>query len=313
MKLGLIGPHDGGEPRVGCPELQSQLNLASSLGFDQVYFSGMRPDDLATLPIDQTTQIKIGMDARAFGPCPPSEIERVVLKTQDRLGCRLALGLKMYGAGASSTQLTKAQAFDTLFSQDPRTELTFGAQRYPIKPQCPDVIGLPVTGACEDVAIAAARGYYAMSPSWLPAPQLARHWPAIVQGATSALRRARRAYWQVARMIVVHEDAATLDAYIYGTNSPFRRYYTYLSICGLIGSDVDAHLRRVVIAGSASKVADTILKLRETAGAFGSLQIVNPAGNDPTMTRGTMIRLAEQVRPLVAAAGLENFKELETP
>jgi len=135
--------------------------------------------------------------------------------------------------------------------------------------------------------------------------------PAIVAGATSALRRAQPSQWQVNRVVVVHENAQTVHNYLHSSHSPIRRHFTYLAQRGLIDADVDAHLKRVVIAGSAQKVAEEILALREVVGEFGTLNIIDPVGNDANLMRKTMVQLAEEVLPMVTKSTVSHFKNLE--
>ena len=80
----------------------------------------------------------------------------------------------------------------------------------------------------------------------------------------------------------------------------------------MIAGDLTAHLRRAVIAGSAAKITDDISALREAVGDFGTLHIIDPAGSDAAMTRGSMIKLAEKVMPLIGRADATTPKTLET-
>ena len=96
-----------------------------------------------------------------------------------------------------------------------------------------------------------------------------------------------------------------------GTNSPIRRYFENLARRGLMTGDLDRHLSQTVIAGSAQKVAEDILSLRERVGTFGTLNIIDPRGSDANMTKTTMVRLAENVMPMVATSDVSQFKNLE--
>lgn len=290
---------------------RERLSLANSLDFHLAYFPKTNPQDFvkASVPDGKT---KVLLDAAAFGTLTPSETETAVRHTNDQLDGRLCLGVEICNLDATTRCKAQAQAFETLFSYDPRADQVLAApSRYPMKPPCPEIIGLPVTGAPSESRLAAALGYAPMTPSWLTKNDVARTWPAIVAGATSAVRRARLCQWHVNRMVVVHDDAQTIDAYLYGTNSPIRRHFSELAQRGLIDGDIDRHLKHNVIAGSAQKVAEEILALREAVGDFGTLNIIDPLGGDTNMTKSTMIRLAEDVLPMVANSAVSEHKNLE--
>jgi hypothetical protein len=307
MKLGYIRMPDANRASVGL----DQLALADRLKFQFAYFPNVDPQPFGTLLRKPTKTIQIALDASAFGALPPTQIENAVRSLNHNLGGKLCLSVEMCGADASPHAKSAAQAFVTLFSYDPRPERAHSISRFPMKPPCPDIIGVPITGSCQEVSRAAARGYFPMSPSWLREADVARLWPAIVEGATSAVRRASLRHWQLARMVVVHDDPGMRDAYIYGPNSPIRHYFTKLARRGLIGGNIDAHINNVVIAGSSNKVAQDILSLREIVGEFGTLHMIDPAGSDPNMSRNTMVRLAEDVLPIVNKVDAPALKNLE--
>ncbi|MEP3394148.1 MAG: hypothetical protein ABJN34_16795 [Litoreibacter sp.] len=307
MKLGYIGmPNGDSQFRT-----HEHLALADRLNFHLAYFPETSPEYFAAPERKPASTMKIALDAAAFGPLSPSEIEEAVRLVSDKLGAQLSLGIQMSSATSDTKSKTRAQAFETLFSYDPRVEQLIPVSHFPMKPPRPEIIGLPVTGASSEARLAAARGYSPMTPSWLSDKDVARVWPAIVNGATSAVRRAQPSQWQVNRLIIVHDDDATLNEYAYGANSPYRRHFARHAQHGLIDSDVDAHLNRVVIAGSANKVAEEILELREAVGEFGALNIVDPIGTDPNMTKATMLRLAQDVMPMIEKSYVSPLKNLE--
>lgn len=307
MKLGFIGMPDG-DSRFSA---RADLALADSLNFQQAYFPKIHPNDVVAPNRAPNSTLKIALDAAAFAALAPTQIEDAVRITNDRLEDQLTIAIEMVGANATPQKKSQAEAFETLFSYDPRIEQAFPASRFPMKPPRPDIIGLSVIGAVDEARRAAARGYLPMTPSWLPTDGVARIWPAIVSGATSAVRRAQPSQWQINRMVVIHDDAHTLASYIYRPTSPYRRHLLRLAQQGLIDADIDKHLKRTIIAGSANKVANDILALRETVGEFGTLNIVDPAGSDPNITKNTMIRLAEDVTPMVTKTIVSPHRNLE--
>ena len=241
----------------------------------------------------------------------PADLETAVRRVDASLAGQLSLGVAMWGRGATTKLRMEAQKFETMFSQHPCRNTPWVTSRYPLSPPCPDVIGVPVTGDAQEAERAAERGYDPLTPSWLSASAAARHWPAIVKGATSALRRACPSGWQLARSIVIHDDPVMVDAYVFGAKSPFRAYYTRLAKAGLIEPNMDDFLKQVVIFGSVHQVADKIMELRETVGQFGMLHLVDVAQSDPEMTRKTMINLAEGVVPIVGDPDAAIHKILE--
>lgn len=303
MKFGYIGMPDLRKNR------RNLVKLAEKLDFRFVYLPRTGPDKIPRL--DQDSSLSLVLDASAFGDVPPSQLEADVRKANGFLDGRLCLGLQTCDAQASPRNKAAAQAMETLFSYDPRPGQATQS-RYPMKPPRPKILCLPTSGHSADSAAAAARGYDPLTPSWLPETEVARHWPAIVQGATAALRPARPSQWHIARAVVVHDDPATLESYAYGPNSPFRQYYAHLAAHGLLQGDLDKLMRRLVIAGDGTKVADDLSALHEAVGAFGTLHIIDPAGSDPNMTRNTIIKLTEDVMPQIETSNTPALKTLET-
>lgn len=312
MKFGLIRMPDAQPARDELTAAQSQLVLAETLGFNFAYLPKLSPDQIATSDIAQSTsRLRIGLDAASFGPLSLGDMEAAVRATNDAFHGRLRLGVEVCSNEGTTQRRVAAQNFETLFSQDLRTANTALSSRFPMKPPCPQIIGLPLKGTAQESGVAASYGYAPLTPSWLSTRAVAHHWPAIVAGATSALRRASPKYWQIARMVVIHDDPVVLQDYIFGQRSPIRRYYTQLAQRGLIAADINAQLKRLVIAGNADQVTRQILALQEAVGEIGALHILDPAGRDRDMTQNTLIRLAEDVIPKVQNGSTKTTKELE--
>lgn len=311
MKLGYIRMPDPRPTAGDLNAIRTPLERAESLGFHIAYFPGQEPNGVTASQGGAAGRMRIALDATAFGPLSPRELDRSVRDANQRLGGCLLLGVAMCCGSVSTQNRANAQNFETMFSHNPSWASGDQGARFPRKQTCPKVLGLPVRGTAREAGLAAERGYLPLTPSWLTPKDAARHWPAIVAGATSALRRACPSHWQLARSIVVHDDPAVIDAYVFGANSPIRKYYARLSQHGLGRADIDAHLRRVVIVGSAEKVADDILALQEAVGEIGTLHIIDHPGGDPDMTRSTMVRLAEEVMPKLIKTNVCTIKELE--
>lgn len=311
MKLGYVGLSDESRSKSAVADALDRLKLADRLGFAVAYLPKCDPARVASWAADVTGKIEITLDATAFGPKAPSDIIKDVRQVHDQLDGRLNLGLQMCGPDASSKCKADAQAFETLFSQSAHSGGWHIPSRFPMKPPSPQIYGLPMTGTPAEARLAAARGYAPMTPSWLAVNDLARVWPNIVAGATSAVRRACPSLWQVNRLVVVHDDCSVLDGYLYGPQSPVRAYVKRLAKYDLIDGDLDAFVQRVVIAGPPSKVAQDILSLREIVGQFGTLNLIDCDAAQDGLTRETMVRLAEEVMPMVENADVRHLKSLE--
>lgn len=311
MKLGLIRMPDLHPMRGEQRAIENLLDLANSLEIDLAYFPRLGPQQISRPHAFRNNHLKIGLDASAFGLLSPRDLEIAIREVNERFEGQLCLGVRMCSGNGSTQSRVEAQNYETMFSQAPSGNAPSVPSRFPMKAPCPKIIGLPMNGSLQEAAVAAARGYDPLTPSWLSHRDVAHHWPAIVKGATLALRRARPSHWQLARSIVVHDDPATVDAYVFGARSPIRAYYSRLARHGLIDSNIDGALKKLVIAGSAKKVAENVLTLQEAVGEFGTLHVVDHAGRDPEMTRNTMVRLAQDVMPMVTKIGADTSKELE--
>ncbi len=307
MRLGILR-HSDLSVCSDPDRIRDELLLADELGFQLAYFPNFAPENVEGFQSLADGQVAIGLDAHAFGAHSPRKLETLIRDVNDQFGGRLVLGVQMCCGKVSTKCRVAAQIFETLFSSGSPREESFAASHFPMKPPCPDVIGLPAKGTSEEVALAAARGYLPFTACWLAQGDVAYHWPAIVEGATSAHRRACSSTWNVARMIVVHDDPTKIDAYVFGSDSPIRAYFSQLVKRGVLGPDVDAHLNRLVIAGTSDQVAESIQLLQDNVGEIGTLHMVVPKGSDPEMTRKTMVCLAGFGMPMVRQGAYENLE-----
>ena len=311
MKLGYIRMPNPNSKGIERGAIIDQIKLADTLGLELGYLPGISPQTLVRTKKMRTKNLQIGLDATQFGDLAPRELEAAIRTANDDLSGQLFLGVET-GCGHGSRQSrAQAQTFETMFSQTSRDCESFAILRYPMKPPCPKIIGLPTNGSRDEIALAAARGYLPMTPSWLSTPEVARHWPAIVEGATSSWRRALPDQWKIARSIVIHNDRSVIQEYVFGPYSPIRKHYTRLAQKGLIGMDVDRHMKRVVISGSKNEVSEQLMELQETVCEIGTLLVVDQHESDLEIARNTMVSLAETVIPLVNRSEISSAKELE--
>ena len=168
------------------------------------------------------------------------------------------------------------------------------------------------------VTEAAARGWDPISANFLMPQWVKSHWPKYVEGCERVGRKVDPANWRVARSIFVADDEKTAKAYATDPNGPYVHYYkslyTKLKMNGRIElfktrrdqPDDEVTLEMVcdqlITYGTPDKVADEILKYRETVGDFGTLLYAGKDWTDPELGRRSMVLLAEKVMPKVNAA-----------
>lgn len=312
MKLSLLRMPQEEMSCSALAELREDVALADRLGLHMAYLPGLPGGAQILADLAETTdRIKIGLDATAFSNPAPSALTKEFSKLNTSLDGRLCLGVPI-GCDASSTKSrAAAQTLETLLSDVPLPCGAKAAGRYPMSPPRPDVLGLPQSGSAKEAAQSAARGYRPVSPSWLPPRDVARHWPAIVAGATHARRRACPTQWHVARTIVISEDRATIASAVRAASSPIRRYYERLLRLGIVKARLDDILDTAVIAGSAAQVTDRLFALEEAVGQIGTLQYVMHAGGDRTVARASLRQMTDTIMPALSGSTPNKAKELE--
>jgi alkanesulfonate monooxygenase SsuD/methylene tetrahydromethanopterin reductase-like flavin-dependent oxidoreductase (luciferase family) len=188
----------------------------------------------------------------------------------------------------------------------------------PLQQPHPEIVGTVVAPFSKGVIAMGERDFHPLSANFLLPKWLPSHWQNYVTGKQNAGATASPADWRVARTIFVADDAATARAYgRTDVRSPYRFYYTQLMkklITGgradLFKSDpainddavtVDNVVEQLVIAGTPDEVADEILALRESIGAFGELVYAGMDWVDPALGRRSMELMATEVMPRVNA------------
>ncbi len=197
-------------------------------------------------------------------------------------------------------------------------ELGQGFIAKPLQRPHPPIVVTAVAPFSKGVTEAAARGWDPISANFLMPAWVKSHWPKYVEGCERVGRQADPANWRVARSIFVAEDEKTAKAYATDPKGPYRYYYsqlfTKLKKAGRIElfktrrdqPDDEVTLDNVCDAlityGTPDKVADELLKYRETVGDFGTLLYAGKDWTDRELGRRSMILLAEKVLPKVNAA-----------
>jgi alkanesulfonate monooxygenase SsuD/methylene tetrahydromethanopterin reductase-like flavin-dependent oxidoreductase (luciferase family) len=197
-------------------------------------------------------------------------------------------------------------------------ELGQGFVAKPLQKPHPPIVVTAVAPFSKGVTEAAARGWDPISANFLMPMWVKSHWPKYVEGCERVGRKADPANWRVAKSIFVADDEKTARAYATDPNGPYHYYYsqlfTKLKKNGRIElfktrrdqPDDEVTLESVCDAlityGTPDKVADELLKYRETVGDFGTLLYAGKDWTDRELGRRSMILLAEKVLPKVNAA-----------
>jgi len=188
----------------------------------------------------------------------------------------------------------------------------------PLQRPHPPIVVTAVAPFSKGVTEAAARGWEPISANFLMPQWVKSHWPKYVEGCERVGRPALPANWRVARSIFVADDEKTAKAYATDPSGPYHYYYkqlfTKLKMNGRIElfkthrdqPDDEVTLETVCDAlityGTPDKVADELLKYRETVGDFGTLLYAGKDWQDRELGRRSMVLLAEKVLPKVNAA-----------
>ncbi|MDO9414441.1 MAG: LLM class flavin-dependent oxidoreductase [Pseudolabrys sp.] len=196
-------------------------------------------------------------------------------------------------------------------------ELGQGFIGKPLQRPHPPIVVTAVAPFSKGVTEAAARGWEPISANFLMPQWVKSHWPKYVEGCERVGRPALADNWRVARSIFVADDEKTAKAYATDPNGPYRYYYsqlyTKLKMNGRIELfkshreqpddevTLDYVCDQLITYGTPDKVADELLKYRETVGDFGTLLYAGKDWKDVALGRRSMVLMAEKVMPKVNA------------
>ena len=180
----------------------------------------------------------------------------------------------------------------------------------------------PIAVACmspfsDSVSNAAKKGWSIISANFLQPVWVASHLQKLFEGWSEAGFPNDLSKWRVAKSIFVAENEADAQRYAKSHDGPYGHYYKSL-MHKLIGNGrpelfkassemgdsevtLDYVLDTLVIAGTASQVAEQILELREQIGDFGTLVYAGHDWAEPELAKHSMRLMAEQVMPMVNA------------
>jgi alkanesulfonate monooxygenase SsuD/methylene tetrahydromethanopterin reductase-like flavin-dependent oxidoreductase (luciferase family) len=190
-------------------------------------------------------------------------------------------------------------------------EIGQGVINKPLQRPYPPIVVTAVAPYSKGLVEAAARGWLPISANFLLPQWVATHWPKYAEGRERIGATPDPADWRIARSIFVADDLGAAREYALGPNSPYRFYYsqllTKMKKYGrgiLFKADpkmpddeltVDGVLEDLVIWGTPDKVAEDLLRFKETVGDFGTLLYAGKDWADPALARRSMILLAEKV------------------
>lgn len=204
-------------------------------------------------------------------------------------------------------------------------EVGVGVMPKPLQQPYPPVCLSIVTPRSSSAKLAAARGWGPISASFIQQRYLRSHWEAYAEGCAEAGIAADPANWRVARSILICDSAAEAEDLLGDPDGALAFYFTYFAenykrrgIFQLLSPDPDRPeeafdardiARSMVIHGTADRVLEQLVALREELGPFGTLLAVGHEWDNEPAWRRSMTLLAEEVAPRLRRH--ERAKDLE--
>jgi len=198
-------------------------------------------------------------------------------------------------------------------------EIGRGVMYKPYQRPRPEIVGTVVAPHSKGVIAMGERDFHPLSANFLLPHWLPSHWANYAEGKRRSGTAPDPSEWRIARTIFVADDDRTAERY--GREdpaSPYRFYWTQLRekmlrakrqlIFKMHQAEDDAAvtverlLDELVICGTADKVVDRLLALRERTGDFGEIVYAGMDWVDPALARRSMELMAEKVMPGVNAA-----------
>ena len=192
-------------------------------------------------------------------------------------------------------------------------EIGVGLFAKPLQQPHPPIAVSVMSPGSNSARLAGARGWIPLSANFLQAIHLPSHWQAYAEGAEAAGRRPERAFWNVARSVLVAETDSEAEDYLANPASGVAFYFEYLKrLLGLRGAatafkgdpnmaDEDVTvpycIDSMVISGSPDTVLDKLVALCDQTGDFGTLVMTAHDWDDKALWRRSMALLANDVMP----------------
>ncbi len=179
----------------------------------------------------------------------------------------------------------------------------------------PPILVTALAPYSKGITLAAERGWHPISCQYVQAHWVKTHLPKYLEGLRNACLPEDPNGWRVAKCIFVADDQKTADSYAKSEDGPYGYYFSNLmkklgsgGRLGLFGVRPDQPVEQItlqqsldtqVIAGTVDSVVDQILELREEVGAFGTLVYTGLDWADKSLSRRSMVLMAEEVLPRV--------------
>lgn len=197
--------------------------------------------------------------------------------------------------------------------------LGIGYLAQPYQKPRPEIVGTVVAPYSPGVVHMGRRDFHPLSANFLLSMHLKSHWENYCKGKAEAGVKPDVAEWRVARTIFVADDDKTAERYgLTDPKSPYRFYWYQMWSKMKRGKrlyvfknhqdqpdeeiTLDYVLENCMIFGTANKVADQVLALREQIGDFGEIVYAGMDWVDPALEKRSMQLMAEQVMPRLNAA-----------
>lgn len=160
--------------------------------------------------------------------------------------------------------------------------------------------------------LAGGRGWIPLSGNFIPAADVATHWPTYVDEAEKFNRTADPDIWRVGRSVLITESSAQADEIINDPNGVFSDYYFYLNVHrklveGKLTQPINEAEERqeamemakeLIILGTEDQVLDQLISFSDEVGKFGTLMLTgHDVSKDPAMWRTSFTQLAKDVAP----------------
>jgi alkanesulfonate monooxygenase SsuD/methylene tetrahydromethanopterin reductase-like flavin-dependent oxidoreductase (luciferase family) len=198
-------------------------------------------------------------------------------------------------------------------------ELGRGIMYKPFQKPRPEIVGTVVAPHSKGAIAMGERDFHPLSANFLLPQWLPSHWANYAAGKRKAGEEPRASDWRIARTLFVADDERTARRYAReDPASPYRFYWEKLRGNMMRAKrhvifkrheaeddgavTLERLLDELVICGTASSVAEQILRLREQAGDFGEIVYANLDWVDERLARRSMELMAEEVMPRVNAA-----------
>src|SRR3954465_9234405 len=189
-----------------------------------------------------------------------------------------------------------------------------GRMYKPFQKPRPEIVGTVVAPHSKGVIAMGERDFHPLSANFLLPHWLSSHWTNYVAGKARAKEIANPADWRVARTIFVADDAKVAKRYgKEDAASPYRFYWDKLRANMMRAKrhvifkrhpdeddsavTLERLLDELVICGTPRRVADQLLRLRESAGPFGEIVYAGMDWADPGLARRSMELMASEVMP----------------